>query len=238
MNKYGIIGKPLEHSYSALYFTDKFTREHIDAEYQAYEINDLTNIDTLMQELCGFNVTHPYKQTIMAHLQDIDPVAKEIGAVNVVHKQKGYNTDWIGFMQSIAPYLTENDKHALLLGTGGASKAVQYALQELGLRFTLVSRTPTDNTIGYNDITNHTLQQHSVIVNCTPLGMLPNVNSLPPIPYHLLTPAHLLYDCVYNPPCTAFLNEGKKRGTRIVNGLQMLQMQANAAWDIWKKDNQ
>ena len=150
MNKYGIIGKPLEHSYSALYFTDKFTREHIDAEYQAYEINDLTNIDTLMQELCGFNVTHPYKQTIMAHLQDIDPVAKEIGAVNVVHKQKGYNTDWIGFMQSIAPHLTENDKHALLLGTGGASKAVQYALQELGLHFTLVSRTPTDNAIGYN----------------------------------------------------------------------------------------
>jgi shikimate dehydrogenase len=233
MRKYGIIGKPLEHSYSAQYFTEKFTREHIDAEYQAYEINDLTRINALMQELHGFNVTHPYKEEIITHLHDIDPVAKAIGAVNVVHQCKGYNTDWIGFMQSITPHLTENDKNVLVLGTGGVSKAVQYALQQMGLHFTLVSRTPTNKSIGYNNITQEIIEQHSVIVNCTPLGMLPNIASIPPIPYQHLTHAHLLYDCVYNPACTAFLNEGQKRGTRIVNGMQMLLMQANAAWEIW-----
>lgn len=235
MKKYGIIGKPLEHSYSALYFTEKFACEGIDAEYRLYEIDDLSCINQLMLDLEGFNVTYPYKQTIMPHLRAIDAVAELIGAVNVVCKGKGYNTDWIGFMQSIQPLLATHDRHVLILGTGGASKAIQYALQQMGLNYTLVSRQPHANAIGYNDITEQVLQQHSVIVNCTPLGMLPDIASLPQIPYEYITQEHLLYDCIYNPECTAFLREGDKRGARIVNGKQMLYLQADAAWKIWNK---
>lgn len=233
MTRYGIIGKPLEHSYSAMYFTELFLRENIDAEYKLYEIDDLSNINKMMHYLHGFNVTYPYKQSVMPHLLEMDEVAQAIGAVNVVCKGKGYNTDWIGFQQSISPYLRHSDIRALVLGTGGVSKAIQYALQQMGLSFTLVSRTPSEYAIGYDAITESIMQSHSVIVNCTPLGMLPDVESLPPIPYHFLTSEHLLYDCVYNPECTAFLHEGNKRGARTINGKQMLYLQADAAWEIW-----
>lgn len=233
MTRYGIIGKPLEHSYSAMYFTELFLRENIDAEYKLYEIDDLSNINKMMHYLHGFNVTYPYKQSVMPHLLEMDEVAQAIGAVNVVCKGKGYNTDWIGFQQSISPYLRHSDIRVLVLGTGGVSKAIQYALQQMGLSFTLVSRTPSEYTIGYDAITESIMQSHSVIVNCTPLGMLPDVESLPPIPYHFLTSEHLLYDCVYNPECTAFLHEGNKRGARTINGKQMLYLQADAAWEIW-----
>ncbi len=236
MTRYGIIGKPLEHSYSAKYFTEKFSREHIDAEYRLYEIDDLTHMDELMQHLYGFNVTYPYKQSIMAHLRGIHEVAQAIGAVNVVCQGVGYNTDWIGFMHSIAAHLTSEDTRVLVLGTGGVSKAVQYALQRMGLAFTLVSRTPTAEAIGYDAITEQVLQSHPVIVNCTPLGMLPDIQSMPPIPYQYITSAHLLYDCVYNPERTAFLREGEQRGARTINGKQMLYLQADAAWEIWNKN--
>lgn len=236
MRKYGIIGKPLEHSYSAIYFTEKFEREEIDAEYQLYELDDLRNIATLMQELHGFNVTYPYKQAIIPYLQDLDEVAKQIGAVNVVCQGIGYNTDWIGFQQSMQPHLSEKDSHVLVLGTGGVSKAVQYALQQMGLNYTLVSRNAHgQRAIGYHQITAEVLQAHTVIVNCTPLGMLPDTVSKPTIPYEYITRNHLLYDCVYNPECTAFLHEGARRGARIVNGKQMLYEQADAAWTIWNK---
>jgi len=235
MRRFGIIGKPLEHSYSAIYFTDLFAREKIDAEYRLYEIDDLTEINALMQQLVGFNVTYPYKQSIIAHLHAIDEVAQAIGAVNVVCRGKGYNTDWLGFKQSILPHLSHTDTQVLVLGTGGVSKAVQYALQQMGLRFTLVSRTPSDHAIAYSAITEQTMRSHTVIVNCTPLGMLPDIASLPPIPYEYITPSHLLYDCVYNPECTAFLREGAKHGARTINGLKMLYMQADAAWDIWRE---
>lgn len=233
MTRYGIIGKPLEHSYSAMYFTELFLRENIDAEYKLYEIGDLSNINKMMHYLHGFNVTYPYKQSVMPHLLEMDEVAQAIGAVNVVCKGKGYNTDWIGFQQSISPYLRHSDIRVLVLGTGGVSKAIQYALQQMGLSFTLVSRTSSEYAIGYDAITESIMQSHSVIVNCTPLGMLPDVESLPPIPYHFLTSEHLLYDCVYNPECTAFLHEGNKRGARTINGKQMLYLQADAAWEIW-----
>lgn len=234
MRKYGIIGKPLEHSYSARYFTDKFIREGVDAEYRLYERDDLSDIAVLMQALHGFNVTYPYKQSIMPYLHAIDDVAQTIGAVNVVCQGKGYNTDWIGFKESITPHLLDTDKRVLILGTGGVSKAVQYALQQMGMTFTLVSRYPNAHAIGYDNITEQVIQSHSVVVNCTPLGMLPDIHSLPPIPYQYITPMHLLYDCVYNPECTAFLREGQQRGARIVNGKEMLYLQADAAYEIWK----
>lgn len=234
MRKYGIIGKPLEHSYSARYFTDKFIREGVDAEYRLYERDDLSDIAMLMQALHGFNVTYPYKQSIMPYLHAIDDVAQTIGAVNVVCQGKGYNTDWIGFKESITPHLLDTDKRVLILGTGGVSKAVQYALQQMGMTFTLVSRYPNTHAIGYDNITEQVIQSHSVVVNCTPLGMLPDIYSLPPIPYEYITDRHLLYDCVYNPERTAFLREGEAKGARIVNGKEMLYLQADAAYEIWK----
>lgn len=234
MRKYGIIGKPLEHSYSARYFTDKFIREGVDAEYRLYERDDLSDIAVLMQALHGFNVTYPYKQSIMPYLHAIDDVAQTIGAVNVVCQGKGYNTDWIGFKESITPHLLDTDKRVLILGTGGVSKAVQYALQQMGMTFTLVSRYPNAHAIGYDNITEHVIQSHSVVVNCTPLGMLPDIYSLPPIPYEYITDRHLFYDCVYNPERTAFLREGEAKGARIVNGKDMLYLQADAAYEIWK----
>ena len=252
MTRYGIIGKPLEHSYSARYFTEKFLREGIDAEYRLYELDDLSNVSTLMHELHGFNVTYPYKQTIMPHLRAIDTVAEAIGAVNVVCQGKGYNTDWIGFRQSILPHLTPDDQRALVLGTGGVSKAVQYALREMGIDYTLVSRQEAKGerreaigygqlamgdgiwAIGYGQLTKEVMEAHTVVVNCTPLGMYPDTASLPDIPYQHLTAKHLLYDCVYNPALTAFLQKGQEQGSRTVNGLDMLYAQANAAWEIWR----
>ena len=233
MRKFGIIGKPLEHSYSAKYFTEKFVRDAIDAEYKLYEIDDLSNLPALMAELEGFNVTYPYKMAVMPYLQAIDPIADMIGAVNVVSGGIGYNTDWIGFKQSLLPHLRKEDTHALVLGTGGVSKAVQYALQQLGIEYTLVSRHKLSDVLCYNDITASVMDAHTLIVNSTPLGMLPDINSLPPIPYEYISDRHLLYDCVYNPACTAFLSKGKAHGARIINGLQMLYAQADIAWEIW-----
>ena len=233
MRKFGIIGKPLEHSYSAKYFTEKFVRDAIDAEYKLYEIDDLSSLPALMAELEGFNVTYPYKMAVMPYLQAIDPIADMIGAVNVVSGGIGYNTDWIGFKQSLLPHLRKEDTHALVLGTGGVSKAVQYALQQLGIEYTLVSRHKLSDVLCYNDITASVMDAHTLIVNCTPLGMLPDIDSLPPIPYEYISDRHLLYDCVYNHACTAFLSKCNAHGALIINGLQMLYAQADIAWEIW-----
>lgn len=239
MRKFGIIGKPLEHSYSATYFTDKFLRENIDAEYRIYEIDDLTDIATIMQQLHGFNVTYPYKQTIIPYLQEIDAIAAHIGAVNVVCQGKGYNTDWIGFKDSLLPHLRTEDQRVLILGTGGVSKAVQYALQQMGLQYTLVSRRghqtkDINAVIGYDDLSAELMATHTVIVNCTPLGMFPDIESRPNIPYEYIHQQHLLYDCVYNPEYSAFLQAGIQQGAKVINGKQMLYLQADAAWEIWK----
>ena len=234
MRKFGIIGKPLEHSYSAKYFTEKFVRDAIDAEYKLYEIDDLSNLPALMAELEGFNVTYPYKMAVMPYLQAIDPIADTIGAVNVVSGGIGYNTDWIGFKQSLLPHLRKEDTHALVLGTGGVSKAVQYALQQLGIEYTLVSRHKLSDVLCYNDITASVMVAHTLIVNCTPLGMHPYEHEMPNIPYSLLTEKHLLYDCIYNPEKTLFLQMGEKHGCRIKNGLEMLHLQADEAWKIWE----
>ena len=237
MRHYGIIGQPLEHSFSARYFTDKFMRENIDADFRLFPISDIALVTPLLTQLDGFNVTLPYKQAIIPYLSGIDSVAAHIGAVNVVHAQRGYNTDWIGFTQSIQPMLTEKDTHALILGTGGVSRAVTYALRQLGITTLFVSRQARSGSITYADITSDIIQQHTIIVNCTPLGMYPHTQSCPAIPYQLLTSNHLLFDCVYNPEKTLFLQQGEKQGARTQNGLQMLYRQADAAWQIWNSNN-
>jgi shikimate dehydrogenase len=236
MRHFGIIGFPLLHSFSAKYFSEKFEREHIEAEYSLYPVSIgklKLEIGRLLDSLDGFNVTMPYKQEIIPYLDRLDETAKEVGAVNVVHRRVGYNTDCLGFMESIQPLLRKEDKLALVLGTGGASKAVCYGLKQLGLTPTLVSRTPKAGMLGYEDLTKDVMAAHTVIVNCTPLGMLPDVDSCPPIPYEQVTAGHLLFDCVYNPEETLFLKKGKAQGASIQNGIGMLYGQAKAAWKIW-----
>ena len=236
MHHYGIIGYPLHHSFSAKYFSEKFEREGIEAEYSLYPIGmeDLRlKIEDLFHRLDGMNVTMPYKQTIIPYLDRLDETAEAVGAVNVVHKRVGYNTDCIGFMESIKPLLRDSDRKALVLGTGGASKAVCYGLKQLGIATTLVSRTPKDGMIGYSDLTEGLMAEHTIIVNCTPLGMVPDTESYPPIPYELISAQHLLFDCIYNPEETVFLRKGRAQGATIQNGIEMLYGQAKAAWKIW-----
>lgn len=239
MRHYGIIGFPLHHSFSAKYFNEKFATEQIDAEYSLYATGteDLRlKIEDLMSSLDGFNVTLPYKQAIIPFLDRLDETAQAIGAVNVVHKRIGYNTDCLGFIDSMRPLVREYDKKALVLGTGGASKAVCYGLRKLGITPTLVSRTPKEGQLDYTDLTPEVMEAHTIIVNCTPLGMFPDVDHCPNIPYKHITARHLLYDCIYNPEETMFLRQGRAQGAQTKNGMEMLTGQAKAAWKIWNKE--
>ena len=238
MRHFGIIGFPLLHSFSAKYFNERFATEKIEAEYSLYPMKELTNerMNELLDTLNGMNVTMPYKQAIIPYLEQLDETAEAVGAVNVVHKRVGYNTDCIGFMESIRPLLGENDHKALVLGTGGASKAVCYGLKKLGLSPTLVSRTPKEGMLGYDQLTEELMNEYTVIVNCTPLGMAPEENTYPAIPYEWISARHLLFDCVYNPEETLFLQKGKAQGARIKNGMEMLFGQAKAAWKIWNNE--
>lgn len=235
MRHFGIIGFPLLHSFSAKYFNEKFATEKIEAEYSLYPMKELTNerMNELLDTLDGMNVTMPYKQAIIPYLERLDETAEAVGAVNVVHKRVGYNTDCIGFMESIRPLLSKNDRKALVLGTGGASKAVCYGLKKLGVSPTLVSRTPKEGMLGYDQLTEEVMKEYTVIVNCTPLGMTPEENTYPAIPYEWISARHLLFDCVYNPEETLFLQKGKAQGARIRNGMEMLFGQAKVAWAIW-----
>ena len=235
MRHFGIIGYPLLHSFSARYFNEKFATEQIDAEYSLYPMKGLTGerMNELMDHLAGFNVTLPHKQAVIPFLERLDETAQAIGAVNVVHNRVGYNTDCLGFIDSIRPLLRDYDRKALVLGTGGASKAVCYGLRKLGVQPTLVSRTPKEGMLGYEDLNEIVMEEHTVIVNCTPLGMLPDVDSCPAIPYEMITARHLLFDCVYNPEETLFLHKGKAQRATIRNGMEMLTGQAKAAWEIW-----
>lgn len=238
MRHYGIIGMPLEHSFSARYFGEKFAREGIDADYRLFPIDTIGKVEPLLPQLDGFNVTFPYKQAIFPYLQAIDEVAQTIGAVNVVRGRTGYNTDWIGFAQSLHPMLQPSDRQALILGTGGVSKAVRYALEQSGIHSTFVSRRPQKGMLTYGDLTQEVIEAHTLIINCTPLGMYPDVKSCPDIPYIYIGAHHLLFDCVYNPEQTEFLRQGAAHGARTKNGLQMLYEQADAAWKIWNETNQ
>lgn len=237
MRHFGIIGYPLLHSFSAKYFNEKFQQEHIEAEYSLYPIveNEFERVKDLLNRLDGMNITLPYKQTIIPYLVGLDDTAAAIGAVNVVHNHIGYNTDCLGFMESIQPLLRPYDKKALVLGTGGASKAICYGLTKLQITPTLVSRTPNEQAIGYDAIDQSIMDTHSIIINCTPLGMLPDIESCPNIPYELITERHLLFDCIYNPEETLFLKKGRLQGATTQNGMEMLIGQAKAAWKIWNK---
>lgn len=238
MRHFGIIGYPLIHSFSAKYFNEKFESEKIDAEYSLYPTENLTGerMNELMNSLDGMNVTMPYKKDVIAYLDRLDETAEAIGAVNVIHDRVGYNTDCLGFIDSIRPLLREYDKKALVLGTGGASKAVCFGLKKLGISPTLVSRTPQESMLGYDDLTEAVMSDYTVIVNCTPLGMAPEEETFPPIPYEYISARHLLFDCVYNPEKTLFLQKGKVHGAITRNGMEMLYGQAKAAWKIWNNN--
>lgn len=247
MNTYGLIGYPLGHSFSRGYFTDFFAQQGIDAEYKNFELPHIEQLSEVLESeatLCGFNVTIPYKQQVFAYLDELDDAARTIGAVNVVKvirrdgeiHLKGYNTDYIGFADAIRPLLKPHHTHALILGTGGASKAVDYALRQLGLHTQHVSRTAREDIISYEELTPELMAQYTVIVNTTPLGMHPKTEECPPLDYTLITEQHLLYDVVYNPEKTLFLHRGEEHGATICNGMSMLIGQAKAAWRIWTEE--
>lgn len=247
MKKFGLIGYPLGHSFSKNYFNEKFHSENIDAEYVNFEIPSIEEFDKVIKSnptLCGLNVTIPYKEQVIGYLDELDADAAAIGAVNVIKIDKakgklkltGYNSDVIGFTQSIEPLLEPHHKKALVLGTGGASKAINYGLHKLGLETKFVSRTKrNENTITYDDITPEMMNEYKVMVNCTPTGMYPKADECPKIPYEYLTPEHLLYDLLYNPDTTLFMKNGGERGAIVKNGLEMLLLQAFGTWNIWNK---
>ena len=248
MDKYGLIGYPLGHSFSITYFNEKFQAENINAQYVNFEIPRIEDFIEVVAEnpnLCGLNVTTPYKEKIIPYLDELDKDTAKIGAVNVIKiirlpkgkvKLVGYNSDIIGFSQSIKPLLQPHHKKALLLGTGGASKAVFHGLANLGVESTYVSRTKrSDDVLTYQELTPEVMEQHTIIVNCTPVGMYPKVDFCPDIPYELLTPRHLLYDLLYNPNETLFMKKGRAQGATVKNGLEMLLLQAFAAWEIWQR---
>lgn len=250
MHTYGLIGFPLKHSFSAKFFTEKFAREGIQAEYLNFEIEDILQLREVIlfnQRLQGLNVTIPYKEQVIPFLNEISPEVEKIGAVNVIkverrpndmyyYKLIGHNTDYIGFKQSIEPLIyPEVHKKALILGTGGASKAVKQALEDLNIEWKYVSRTAADNLLTYSQLNNEILTEYKIIVNCSPVGTFPKTDECPDIPYELLTPEHLLYDLVYNPAETLFLKKGKAQGAITKNGAEMLELQALAAWKIWNQ---
>lgn len=247
MDKYGLIGYPLGHSFSKTFFNDKFAAENIDAMYVNFEIPNINDFKYILKEnpeLKGLNVTLPYKTQIIPLLDDLDNDVRLIGAVNVIKFEKGrfgktklvgYNSDIIGFKQSIFSLLEPHHRKALILGTGGASKSVYQGLKQLGIGSTMVSRRPQDYCITYEDITEKIMEQYTIIINTTPVGMFPKIDECPDIPYEYVTSKHLLYDLLYNPNETLFLKKGKERGAAVKNGLEMLLLQAFAAWDIWHK---
>lgn len=241
MIKFGLIGHPLGHSFSKDYFSRKFSDEGIDARYLNFDIPDISCFKEVISEndtLKGLNVTIPYKQQVIPMLDSVDPLAAEIGAVNVVRINpdgtlEGFNTDIIGFSESIRPMLKPWHTHALILGTGGASLAVASGLRMLGLDYKFVSRNPKEGQLSYADLDEAVMKRYKVIVNATPLGTFPNVESCPPIPYELLDDRSLCFDLVYNPPLTEFLRRAAERGASTKNGLEMLHIQADESWKIW-----
>ena len=245
MDKYGLIGYPLGHSFSISYFNQKFADEGINATYENFEIpsiDDLPEIIDRYPNLRGLNVTIPYKEKVIPFLDSISPEARAIGAVNVirvVHQKnktllKGYNSDVIGFTQSIEPMLDPKwHKKALILGTGGASKAINYGLKSLGIEPVFVSRYERPGTIQYQSITPEVVREYNVIVNCTPMGMYPYTDECPQLPYEAMDSHTILYDLIYNPDQTLFMRNGAKYGAEVKNGLEMLLLQAFASWEFW-----
>lgn len=243
MRKFGLIGKTLVHSFSKKYFTEKFEREAADANYELYSMANVDSLRQFVQEhsLCGLNVTIPYKQDVIPLLDEIDSEAQMVGAVNVIKIKregehlclKGFNTDVVGFRNSLKPLLKPWHTSALVLGTGGASKAVLYVLENLGIAARCVSRQKREGMLTYETLDADVMRRNTLIVNTTPLGTFPNVETCPDIPYRLLTEKHLLFDLVYNPEQTLFMKKGLQNGAAVKNGYEMLVGQAEASWRIW-----
>ena len=242
MSKFGLIGKNIDYSFSKSYFTKKFENEGLSHSYQNFDIESIDKFLEIIKsskDLKGLNVTIPYKRTIIPFLDKLDKKAEEIGAVNTIEITEagtliGHNTDYYGFKKSIESYIKKHHNKALILGTGGASKAIAYALKELGIDYNYVSRTASNsNILTYQTLTENIIENHHIIINCTPLGTHPQTNVYPPILYDPITESHLLFDLIYNPNETKFLTKGKQKGAVICNGLEMLELQANKAWEIW-----
>jgi len=241
MRRFGLIGYPLGHSFSKKYFTDKFEREGITGNaYELYPLEHIGQLENLLgsnPDLAGLNVTIPYKEQVVAFLDSMSPIVEEIGACNCIRiedgRLKGHNTDVIGFSRSLMPKLKPYHMQALILGTGGSAKAVAYTLKDLGIPFLQVSRTPNEGMIGYEEIDQSMLESHTLLINTTPVGMHPDVMKAPAIPYEFIGADHYLFDLVYNPEMTRFLQEGALRGAAVENGSDMLVIQAEASWEIW-----
>lgn len=244
-----MIGYPLGHSFSISYFNQKFADEGLDATYENFEIPSIDLLPEIIAsnpELRGLNVTIPYKEKVISFLDNISPEARSIGAVNVIRVThegkkttlKGFNSDVIGFMQSIEPMLEKFHQKALILGTGGAAKAIDFGLRSLGLETVFVSRYERPNTTLYDKITPDVVKEYNVIVNCTPCGMYPHTDECPALPYEALDSHTILYDLVYNPDTTLFLKKGAERGANVKNGLEMLLLQAFASWEFWNGKEQ
>ncbi|MGI9527875.1 MAG: shikimate dehydrogenase family protein [Weeksellaceae bacterium] len=240
--KLGLVGRNIQYSFSPSYFKEKFNL--LGLEHISYELFDLSRIEDVLKvfetpHLLGLNVTIPYKQEILSYLDQLSPAAQAIGAVNTIdikgNKKVGHNTDYIGFSKSIKPLIKEHHKQALILGTGGANKAIQYAIDKLNIPYHMVSRNREKGDYTYNDLNEKIIQDHQIIINTTPLGTFPHIHQMPTINVKYLTSAHLVYDLIYNPEETTLLNKAKQQGATIKNGLEMLQLQADAAWEIWNK---
>ena len=241
MSKFGLIGKNIDYSFSKSFFTEKFEKEGLLHSYENFDIPNLDNLSDILSEndtLKGLNVTIPYKEKIIPFLDQLDRTAEAIGAVNVIKilrnkKLIGYNTDYFGFQKALAKFLPIQKKTALIIGTGGASKAVAFALENLGFDYQYVSRSNNPNFLNYSELDQTIIEKYLLIINCTPLGTFPNIESCPPLPYPFLTKKHLLFDLIYNPSETEFLKQGKLSGAKTSNGLTMLELQAEKAWEIW-----
>ena len=259
MKQYGLIGYPLSHSFSKKFFAGKFEKEHItDSEYHLFPIEHISDLPGLLKEhpgLCGLNVTIPYKQSVLKYMDWIEQDARKIGAVNCIRinnvspveacfdgevgivghdfRLEGFNTDLYGFETSLKPLLKDRQDRALVLGDGGAAQAVKCVLENLGIAYTVVTRKPQEGGILFKDLKPHDIKKNLLIINTTPLGTAPHVDEYPPIPYEDITDDHLLYDLVYNPEKTVFLQKGEERGAMIKNGLEMLILQAEKSWEIW-----
>ncbi len=242
MKKFGLIGYPLEHSFSKFYFTEKFKKEGIQATYENFSLTNIDNLKTILSQnkVDGINVTIPYKESIIHLLDDIDSEAKIVGAVNCVkisnNQLIGYNTDIIGFEKSFLPFISaiQTPKKALVFGTGGANKAVVHILKKHQIPFLQVSRNEILNGITYADIDEKTMQEYSILINTTPVGMYPKIEEVLPIPYHLITDKHFVFDLVYNPEKSKLLSIAENQGAQIKNGLDMLHIQAEEAWKIFR----
>ncbi|MDB4590776.1 shikimate dehydrogenase [Flavobacteriaceae bacterium] len=245
MDKYGLIGNNIDYSFSKTFFNSKFKKEESNNSYENFDISDLSQLSEVLlknPKLKGLNVTIPYKESIIKYLDRIDSNAQKIGAINTIkitaeRKLIGYNTDYIGFKESLKNLLPISKKNALVLGTGGASKAIVYALKSLNYKVTQVSRVKKEGITTYAELNKEVMIQHQLIINCTPLGTFPNIDQYPSIPYQYVTKNHLMFDLTYNPLETMFIKLSKEQGARISNGLKMLEFQAEEAWSIWKANN-